>query len=106
MNTEEIWNGNNWTTYTLGQTKSVEIVRFIIKDTIEEEIYKENKIEDLQQKTQLCISEVTDDTINLCDDKLHSLSEAIKQAKLNKEENKKEKEKRKQNTEINEIDKN
>jgi SNF2 family DNA or RNA helicase len=67
--------------YRLGQNKSVEIVRFIIKDTVEEEIHKDNKLEDVKQKTQLNISEVTDETITLSDDKLHSIAEAVKIAK-------------------------
>jgi hypothetical protein len=72
--------------YRLGQTKSVEIVRLIIKDTIEEEIYRENKIEDLKQKSKLNISEITDETITLSDDKLLSISESVKRSKIIKDE--------------------
>lgn len=67
--------------YRMGQTKSVEIVRFIISDTVEEEIYKENKVEDIKQHTQLNISETTDDTITLNDAKLQSITDAVKIAK-------------------------
>ncbi len=67
--------------YRMGQTKSVEIVRFIIRDTVEEEIYKENKVEDAKQQTQLNISETTDETITLNDAKLQSISDAVKKAK-------------------------
>jgi len=72
--------------YRLGQKKSVEIVRFIIKDTVEEEIYRENKIEDAKQKVKLNISEVTDETITLSDDGLRTISEAISRAKKEKDE--------------------
>ena len=77
--------------YRLGQTKQVEIVRLIIKDTVEEEIYKDNKIEDVKQNTHMNISEVTDETITLTDDKLHSIAEAVKIAKEVKDQKNKEK---------------
>jgi SNF2 family DNA or RNA helicase len=80
--------------YRLGQTKSVEIVRFIIKDTVEEEIYKDNKIEDMKQQTQLNISEILDETITLSDDKLRSIAEAVSIAKELKEKKLKEKKER------------
>lgn len=67
--------------YRMGQTKSVEIVRFIIRDTVEEEIYRENKTEDVKQQTQLTISETTDETITLNDEKLQSITFAVKKAK-------------------------
>jgi SNF2 family DNA or RNA helicase len=80
--------------YRLGQQNSVEIVRFIIKDTVEEEIYKTNKIEDAKQKTQLNISEVSDETITISDEKLRSIAEAMKQAKVVREQRKKDRESR------------
>lgn len=71
--------------YRMGQNSSVEIVRFIIRDTVEEEIYRENKIEDAKQHTQLNISETTDETITLNDDKLKSITIAVRRAKETKE---------------------
>ncbi len=71
--------------YRMGQKRSVEIVRFIIKDTVEEEIYKMNKEEDLKQKTQHNISESTDETITLSDDKLVAISESLKKSQEEKE---------------------
>jgi SNF2 family DNA or RNA helicase len=71
--------------YRLGQQQKVEIVRFIIKDTVEEDIYRANKTEDAKQKTQLNISEVTDETIVLTDDKLKIISEAVKKANVEKD---------------------
>lgn len=60
--------------YRLGQTKPVEIVRFIIKDTVEEDIYEENKIDDATHKHNILISETTDDVLTLSDDVLKSMS--------------------------------
>lgn len=80
--------------YRLGQTKQVEIVRLIIKDTVEEEIYKDNKLEDAKQKTQMNISEISDETITLTDDKLHSIAEAVKIAKEARDQKNKEKKER------------
>lgn len=72
--------------YRMGQNKSVEIVRFIIRDTVEEDIYKENKTDDAKQQTQLNISETTDETITLNDTKLQSITDAVKKAKNIKQE--------------------
>lgn len=59
--------------YRLGQTKSVEIVRFIVKDTVEEDIYNENKISNAEHKHNIVINEVSDDTITLTDNMIQSL---------------------------------
>jgi len=48
-----------------GQTKQVTVVRFIIKDTIEEEIYNENIIEDAKFKKDIKMTILTDDNLNL-----------------------------------------
>ena len=71
--------------YRLGQKNSVEVVRFIVKDTVEEEIYIENKTEDSKQSTQIKIKEVTDETITLSDEKLRSIADAAQLAKELKE---------------------
>jgi SNF2 family DNA or RNA helicase len=63
--------------YRLGQTKKVEIVRFIIKDTVEEEIYNMNKKADANIKNKLNISFVSDETITLTDERLKKLETAI-----------------------------
>jgi SNF2 family DNA or RNA helicase len=78
--------------YRMGQNSPVEIVRFIIKDTIEEDIYLENKKQDVAQKTQRNISETTDETITLSDDKLSDLSNAAKVAAELKKQKEDEKE--------------
>ena len=63
--------------YRLGQTKKVEIVRFIIKDTVEEDIYNMNKKADANIKNKLNISFVSDETITLTDERLKKLETAI-----------------------------
>ncbi len=70
--------------YRLGQTKIVEVVRFIIKDTVEEEIYRDNIIENAKHQSNLIISEITDETITLSDDKLNSITSAVQNAKTKK----------------------
>ena len=49
--------------YRIGQKNRVKIVRFIIKDTVEEEIYKMNKEEDLKKKSDRKIFNITEDSI-------------------------------------------
>lgn len=80
--------------YRLGQKKPVEVVRFIVRDTVEEDIYRDNKSEDAKQNTQLNISEITDETITLSDDKLMSITEAMKLAKERKAQRDKERKER------------
>jgi len=63
--------------YRLGQTKKVEIVRFIIKDTVEEEIYNMNKTADINVKDKLNISFISDETITLSDEKFKKIENAI-----------------------------
>jgi len=69
--------------YRMGQTNRVEVVRFIIKDTVEEDIYQMNKAEDVKHLTINKISETTDETILLSDDKLSAISEAVIRSKQN-----------------------
>lgn len=51
--------------HRLGQKHRVKVVRFVIKDTIEEEIYNANKEEDKDKKQHIKIFETSDDTIIL-----------------------------------------
>lgn len=67
--------------YRMGQTQRVEVVRMIIKDTIEEDIYMMNKTADAQHNTIHKISETTDETILLSDDKLIAISLANDRSK-------------------------
>lgn len=80
--------------FRLGQTKVVEVVRFIIKDTVEEEIYRDNQVENAKHQSNLVISEVTDETITLSDDKLQSITSAVQNAKTKKENKELEKQKK------------
>ena len=59
--------------YRMGQLAQVEVIRLIIKDTIEDEIYKTNLEEDKKFKESIKIFETTDDTINLSKEKLEEL---------------------------------
>ena len=61
-----------------GQMNEVEVLRFIICDTIEEEIFKANIAEDTKHVPKFKIFESTDDSITLTDDKLNELSSSIK----------------------------
>jgi len=76
--------------YRMGQTQSVEIVRLVIKDSVEEEIYKLNKIEDSKRTTQLKIEEINDESLTLSADKLLDIQKNAKLAKETKELKKKE----------------
>jgi SNF2 family DNA or RNA helicase len=51
--------------YRMGQTKQVQVVRFVIKNTVEDEIYKMNQEQDKKANTQTKIFELTDDKITL-----------------------------------------
>lgn len=63
--------------YRLGQKNKVEIVNLLIKDTVEEEIYKENKENDAKYGVQMLISEISDDAIQLSDDKIQHIQTEI-----------------------------
>jgi SNF2 family DNA or RNA helicase len=64
--------------YRLGQTKTVEILRFIVKDTIEEEIYKTNIV---NKVIPLNISETFDSTIDLSTDAIRDINKNIYKSK-------------------------
>ena len=63
-----------------GQTKQVSVVRFIIKDTVEEEIYNENIKDDAKFKSEVKMTMLTDDNINLDTTEIEKITE---QAELN-----------------------
>jgi SNF2 family DNA or RNA helicase len=63
-----------------GQTKEVSVVRFIIKDTVEEEIYNENLVEDAKFKSEVKMTMLTDDNINLDTSEIEKIAE---QAEVN-----------------------
>jgi SNF2 family DNA or RNA helicase len=78
--------------YRTGQTKQVQVVRFIIKDTVEEEIYNLNKKEDQKAKSneksivELETQETKGENINLNKDEIEQLVET---AKTNKSKSRK-----------------
>lgn len=68
--------------YRTGQTKQVQVVRFIVKNTVEEEIYDMNKKADIAEKKAEKTIEVSADNIKLEEDEIKSL---ITNAKKNKD---------------------
>ncbi len=62
--------------HRMGQTQEVDVVRFIIKNTIEEEIYSMNAIEDKKHVPTKKIFEVNDDTIQLSQDKIKEINDS------------------------------
>jgi hypothetical protein len=60
--------------YRMGQTKKVNVVRFIMKDTVEEEIYKINKEEDKKFKDNV---DLIDKMIEITDDNIDADKEVI-----------------------------
>jgi len=59
--------------HRMGQTKQVEVIRLVVKDTIEDEIYKQNIEEDKKFKDNIKIFETTDDTIDISKEQLEDL---------------------------------
>jgi SNF2 family DNA or RNA helicase len=70
--------------YRMGQTKQVEVVRFIVKSTVEEEIYNLNKEKDKLTQSNIKISELTDDKIILEKEKIDEIVDAAKVAQKKK----------------------
>lgn len=77
--------------YRMGQTKKVTVVRFIMKDTVEEEIYKINKEEDKKFKDNV---DLIDKMVEMDDEKIVANKEDIeKMTKLAEDYNKNKKSK-------------
>ncbi len=68
-----------------GQTKQVSVVRFIIKDTVEEEIYNENIIEDAKFKQDVKMTILTDDNLNLAQEELDIIAKEAEENNKKKE---------------------
>jgi hypothetical protein len=51
--------------YRIGQKNRVKIVRFIIKDTVEEEIYNMNKEEDMKRQSNRKVFDMTEESLTL-----------------------------------------
>lgn len=62
--------------YRMGQTQEVNVVRFIVRNTVEEQIYNMNKDEDKKSPVETLKFEMTDDNINLDANKLSEIIEA------------------------------
>ena len=77
--------------YRMGQTKKVSVIRFIMKDTVEEEIYKINKEEDKKFKDN---TDLIDKMIETTDDNINATTEEIKKMTDNATKYKQEKEKK------------
>ena len=70
--------------YRMGQTKQVIVIRFIVKNTIEEDIYNMNKGEDKKSNTEMKIFETTDDKIILDKNKINEIVDAVKKIQKKK----------------------
>lgn len=71
--------------YRMGQLQEVNVVRFIIRNTVEEQIYNMNKDEEKKSPVDTLKFEMTDDNINLDADKLNEIMGAIKASKVSKD---------------------
>jgi SNF2 family DNA or RNA helicase len=70
--------------YRTGQTKQVKVIRFITKNTVEEEIYEMNKKADLEQKKNEKVTEISEDTIKLDESQIKQLMDTAKEKKEKK----------------------
>jgi len=70
--------------YRMGQTKQVQVVRFVIKNTVEDEIYKMNQEQDKKANAQTKIFELTDDKITLDKEEIDEIVDAAKKAEKKK----------------------
>jgi SNF2 family DNA or RNA helicase len=83
-----------------GQLDEVTVVRFIIKDSVEEEIYNENIKEDAKFKSDIEIQMLTDDNLNLTKEEIDMIA---KDAEIN--EKKKESKPQKKSKVIKKVEK-
>jgi len=67
-----------------GQTKQVQIVRFIIKNTIEDDIHKENVEENKKYVENIKIYELDENVTNLDEEKIIEINKAAKESKPKK----------------------
>lgn len=72
--------------HRMGQTKEVEVVRFIVKDTVEEEIYNMNQDEDKKFKVDIKIFESNEDSIVISNDMIKEISESAEKSEKKAEE--------------------
>lgn len=70
--------------YRMGQTQEVNVVRFIVRNTVEENIYNMNKDEDKKSPVETIKFEMTDENINLDKDKINEINEAADAAQKKK----------------------
>lgn len=63
--------------YRMGQTKTVKLIRFVIKDTIEEEIYNQNLEEDAKHKTNIKIFESSGDAMDLTSEQMEEINRSV-----------------------------
>lgn len=68
----------------MGQTKQVQIVRFIIKNTIEETIYQENLIENAKHVENIIIFELNEEVTNIDQDLIDEINNNAKISKPKK----------------------
>lgn len=71
--------------YRTGQTKKVSVVRFVIKDTVEEEIYNQNIAEDAKFKVDVSKIMLSDDNLNLTAEEIEKIA---KDAEVNSQKKK------------------
>lgn len=67
-----------------GQTKQVQIVRFIMKNTIEDDIYKENMIENAKQVENIKIYELDENATQLDEETIEKINKCAKESKPKK----------------------
>ncbi|ARF09007.1 DEAD/SNF2-like helicase [Catovirus CTV1] len=72
--------------HRMGQTKEVKVVRFIVKNTVEEEIYKMNQADDAKYKVDIKILESNDDSLTLSKEMIDEISESAEKAKKKSKE--------------------
>ncbi len=66
--------------YRMGQTQEVNVVRFIIKNTVEEQIYNMNKDQHAKSPVETIKFEMNDDEINLDAEKIGEILDASKKS--------------------------